>query len=272
MNKEFIVSERLYFQIIIEFRLFNEFLITLSGKHSPEKLTHDTGRAINEAFMIFLENRLGDKRAFPVKFQMRKGHHAIQVPKACNIFGKNDDVIVLLPIRIGIFRDFVNHVPFHAIYDFLMIFISQILNFGESLDNTMIRDSHRRMMPLCCSPDDFFIINQPIEAHLCMEMEFHPGSGIIIHMVNRMDFSFFHLLKFQTEAAGIFIKSYIPPHFDHSSRLQAFYARRFIGTVKKLFAGNAIRVIGEIHDKKFFLAAKFPYFTADHGSCKHSTV
>ena len=197
VDKNFIISKGLHFQVIVKFCLFNEFLITFPGQDGAEKFTHHAGGAVNEAFVIFFQNGLGNERPLPVELQMGQGNHAVQVAEACNVFRQDNDMVVLLAVGVRIFRNLIDHVPFHAVNYLLVV------PFGGGLD-------------------DFFVINETVKAHLCMKMELHPGGGIVVFMVDDLGFSLFYLQEqeFQCIAAGILVIAHIAPHLDYGAGLQ----------------------------------------------------
>ena len=73
---------------------------------------------------------------------------------------------VLLAVGVRIGRDLIDHVPLHAIDDLLVILVCEILDLRECLNDAMVRDRDRRMMPLCCRLDDLFIVDKTIEQKL----------------------------------------------------------------------------------------------------------
>ena len=220
IDKEFIISQRLHFQVVIKFSFFNKLFIAFPRQNGAEKFTHHAGGTVNQSLMVFFQNGFGNERALSIKFQMGQGNHAVQIPKACNVFGQDNDMVVLLAVRIRIFRDFINHVPFHAVNHLLVIFLRQVLNLGKCLNHAVVRNSYGRMMPFSSGLNDFFIINEAIQTHFGMKMEFHPGRGISILMVNDLGFPFFHLLQFQSQTAGVLVKAYVASHLHHSAWFQ----------------------------------------------------
>ena len=140
----------------------DEFFVALSRKDRAEEFSHDAGGAVDQAFVKLFQNGLRDERTFSVKFEMRQCHHAVQVAQTGDVLRKDDDMTVLLAVGVRICRDLIDHVPLHAIDDLLVILVCKILNLRECLNDAMIRDRDRRMMPLCCRLDDLFIVDQSV--------------------------------------------------------------------------------------------------------------
>lgn len=203
---------------------------------------------------------------------MGKRDHAVEISKARDVLGQDDDMVVLLPVRIGIGKDIFNHVPFHAVDDLLLVLVRQILDLWESLYDAVVCNCNGRMMPLGSRLDDFLIINQSVQAHLRMEMELDAGRRIIVFMIDLDDFSFFHLLQFKDKAAGILVKAYVAAHLDCHPCLQFFQSACFFRAVEEFLAGNAVRFIGKAHQKELLLAPKFPHFTINDSAHKNDPV
>ena len=104
---------------------------------------------------------------------------------------------VLLAVSVRICRDLIDHVPLHAIDDLLVILVCEILNFRECLNDAMVCDRDRRMMPLCCRLDDLFIVDKTIEAHFRMQMELDARRLVIVLVVDLDCLSLFHLRQLQ---------------------------------------------------------------------------
>lgn len=86
IQQEFIVSQRLHFQIIIEFRQTDQFFIAVSVQNGTEKFTHDTGGTIHQSVPEFLKERTGQKRTLAVVFQMGQRHKTVQIAEPRDIF------------------------------------------------------------------------------------------------------------------------------------------------------------------------------------------
>ena len=86
--------------------------------------------------------------------------------KPRHIFGQNDDVTVFLPVGVRILRDVLNHVAFHPVENFLLIFLRVFLQFWENLNAAVVRDRDGRRAPFRRRLDRRFRIRQPVQTHL----------------------------------------------------------------------------------------------------------
>ena len=250
----------------------DEFLITLPRKDRTEEFSHDAGGAVDQAFMKLFQNGLGDERTFSVKFEVRQCHHAVQVAQAGDVLRKDDDMTVLLAVGIRICRDLIDHVPLHAIDDLLVILVCKILDLRKRLNDAMIRDRDRRMMPLCCRLDDLFIVDKTIEAHFRVQMKLDTGRLVIVLVVDLDCLSLFHLRQLQHKPAGVLVEAHIAAHLDRRPRLQRLDSFCLLGAVEKFLARDAIRFIGEIHEKELLFAAKLADLDRDHRADKNDTI
>ena len=179
---------------------------------------------------------------------------------------------VLLAVGIRIGRDLIDHVPFHAINDLLLVLVCEVLNLRERLNDAMVCDRDRWMMPLCCRLYDFFIVDKSVKTHLRVQMKLDTGRLIIVLVVDLDRLPFLHLREFQNESAGVLVEAHIPAHLDRRPRLQRLDSFCFLRAVEKLFARDAIRFIGQIHEEKFLFAAKLADFDRNHRADKNDAV
>ena len=250
----------------------DEFFITLPRKNRTEEFSHDAGGAVDQAFVKLFQNGLGDERTFSIKFEVRQCHHAVQVAQTGDVLRKDDDVTVLLAVCVRIGRDLIDHVPLHAIDDLLVILVCEILDLRECLNDAMVCDRDRRMMPLRCRLDDLFIVDKTIEAHFRMQMELDTGRLVIVLVVDLDCLPLFHLREFQDEPAGVLVEAHIAAHLDRRPRLQRLDSFCLLGAVEKFLARDAIRFIGQIHEKELLFAAKLADLDRNHRADKNDTI
>ena len=179
---------------------------------------------------------------------------------------------VLLAVGIRICRDLIDHVPLHAIDDLLVILVCEILDLRECLNDAMVCDRDRRMMPLCCRLDDLFIVDKTIETHFRMQMELDARRLVIVLVVDLDCLSLFHLRQLQHKPAGVLVEAHIAAHLDCRPRLQRLDSFCLLGSVEKFLARDAIRFIGEIHEKELLFAAKLADLDRDHRADKNDTI
>ena len=213
--------------------------------------------------MELFQNGLGNQRALAIEIEVRQGHHAVQIAQAGDIFRQDDDVVVLLPVGVRVLGDFVDHIAFHAIDDLLLVLIRQVLDFRKCLDHAVVGDSHRRMMPLRRSLDDFLIIDESIQTHFCMKVELHARGRVIVLVINLHCLALLHLLQFQHQAAGVFVQPHIAPHLHRSAGFQGLYSVRLFRLIEKFLARDAIGLICQVHEEQLLLAPKLSHLAAD---------
>ena len=272
IQQEFIVSQRLHFQIIIEFRQTDQFFIAVSVQNGTEKFTHDTGGTIHQSVPEFLKERTGQKRTLAVVFQMGQRHKTVQIAEPRDIFCQQDNMAVLLPVTVNIFRHFIDQITFHAVDDFLPVFCRQCLYLGKCLNDAVIRNRHGRMLPLCRRPDDLFIIDESVQTHFRMEMEFYTRYFSHILMVDFFLFPLFHLGNIQHKAAGKFIKLHIPPDFYGHI---LFYTGQLLCVFllfKKLFAKDSVCLISQLHGKQTPVFTEISALTVNDSSLYDDTA
>ena len=171
----------------------DEFFIALPCKDSAEEFSHDAGGAVDQAFVKLFQNGLGDERTFPVKFEVRQCHHAVQVAQAGDVLRKDDDMPVLLAVGIRIRRDLIDHVPFHAVDDLLVVLVCEVLDLRERLNDAMVCDRDRRMMPLRGRLDDFFIVDKSVKTHLRVQMKLDAWRLVIVLVIDLDGLPLLHL-------------------------------------------------------------------------------
>ena len=250
----------------------DEFFIALPRKDRTEEFSHDAGGAVDQAFVKLFQDGLGDERTFSVKFEVRQCHHAVQVAQTGDVLRKDDDMTVLLAVGVRICRDLIDHVPLHAIDDLLVILVCEILDLRECLNDAMVCDRDRRMMPLCCRLDDLFIVDKTIEAHFRVQMELDARRLVIVLVVDLDCLSLFHLRQLQHKPARVLVEAHIAAHLDRRPRLQRLDSFCLLGAVEKFLARDAIRFIGEIHEKELLFAAKLADLDRDHRADKNDAV
>ena len=250
----------------------DEFFITLPRKNRTEEFSHDAGRAVDQAFVKLFQNGLGDERTFSVKFEVRQCHHAVQIAQAGDVLCKDDDMPVLLAVCVRICRNLIDHVPLHAIDDLLVILVCEILDLRERLNDAMVCDRNRRMMPLCCRLNDLFIVDKTIEAHFRMQMELDARRLVIVLVVDLDCLPLLHLRQLQHKPAGVLVEAHIAAHLDCRPRFQRLDSFCLLGTVEKFLARDAIRFIGQIHEKELLFAAKLADLDRDHRADKNDTI
>ena len=179
---------------------------------------------------------------------------------------------VLLAVGVRICRDLIDHVPLHAIDDLLMVLVCEVLDLRKRLNDAMIRDRDRRMMPLCCRLDDLFIVDKSVKTHLRMQMKLDARRLVIVLVVDLDCLSLFHLRQLQHKPAGVLVEAHIAAHLDRRPRLQRLDSFCLLGTVEKFLARDAIRFIGEIHEKELLFAAKLADLDRDHRADKNDTI
>ena len=69
-NHKFVVSDRLYLEIVIETHNPCNLFVTLSIQKRPEKLTRLTGAAYDQSLPVFFNQALGNQRSLVKIFQM----------------------------------------------------------------------------------------------------------------------------------------------------------------------------------------------------------
>ena len=136
----------------------------------------------------------------------------------------------------------------------------------------MVCDRDRRMMPLCCRLDDLFIVDKTIETHFRMQMELDARRLVIILVVDLDCLSLFHLRQLQHKPAGVFVEAHIAAHLDCRPRFQRLDSFCLLGAVEKFLARDAIRFIGQIHEKELLFAAKLADLDRDHRADKNDTI
>ena len=250
----------------------DEFFIAFPRKDRAEEFSHNAGGAVDQSFVKLFQNGLGDERTFSVKFEVRQCHHAVQVAQTGDVLRKDDDMTVLLAVGVRIGRDLIDHVPLHAIDDLLVILVCEILDLRECLNDAVVCDRDRRMMPLRCRLDDLFIVDKSIEAHFRMQMELDARCLVIVLVVDLDCLSLFHLRQLQHKPAGVLVEAHIAAHLDRRPRLQRLDSFCLLGAIEKFLARDAIRFIGQIHEKELLFAAKLADFDRDHRADKNDTI
>ena len=136
----------------------------------------------------------------------------------------------------------------------------------------MVCDRDRRMMPLCCRLDDLFIVDKSVKTHLRVQMKLDTGRLVIVLVVDLDCLSLFHLRQLQHKPAGVLVEAHIAAHLDRRPRLQRLDSFCLLGAVEKFLARDAIRFIGQIHEKELLFAAKLADLDRDHRADKNDTI
>ena len=92
---------------------------------------------------------------------------------------------IFLLIARNIRRDIFNQVAFHPVNDFDTFFRRQCLHYREWLDNTMIGNGDRGMIPFFYRGQQTVHINQRVRTHFGMEVQFDARRRMIILMTVR---------------------------------------------------------------------------------------
>ena len=92
LNEKTIVSERLYFEIIIKVHNLRNFRIRRSPQQCLVELSGHTGGSDDQPLAVLLHKALGKLRLTVKVFQMRFGYTAVQIYSARLVFCENDRV------------------------------------------------------------------------------------------------------------------------------------------------------------------------------------
>ena len=136
----------------------------------------------------------------------------------------------------------------------------------------MIRNRHGRMLPLCRRPDNLFIIDESVQTHFRMEMEFHARRFSRILMVNFLLFPLFHLGNIQHKTSGKSINLHISP--DLYGHL-LFYTGQLLCVFflfKKLFAKDSVCLISQLHGKQTPVFTEISALTVNDSSLYDDTA